>query len=146
MKELNSENFQAEVDSLKDQVFVIVFSSPTCGPCNSMKPVLEALDANNTDLEVLKVDTSVSPELAAHFGVRGVPTIHFCENRDILYSFTGATPLRDLQYVVNNIDDEYFREHGEFKKTEKKMDYLFIGSIGFIVILLALGILFLKGN
>jgi thioredoxin 1 len=119
MNKLNTENFE-EVVSKQKGLFVIKFSSPTCGPCKTMGPVFQALDDNNPEIDVYEVDTMESPEIASHFGVRGVPYVTYCEDREVIYSFTGITPLGNLQYVINNIDDPHFREFGEFKTQEVK--------------------------
>ncbi len=140
MNKLNVENFDV-VKNKEKGLFVIRFSSPTCGPCHTMTPVMEKLDENNPDLPVYEVDTMESPELAAHFGVRGVPYIVFCENREVLYSFTGVTPLGSLQFVIDNINDPYFRTHGHFKEPEKKKTWWFeitlalvLGALGFMIL------------
>lgn len=142
MKRLNTENFQDTVSAEKG-LFVIKFFSPTCGPCSTMKPVFEALENNNPDVPVYEVDTMESPELASHFGVRGVPFTAFCENREVLYEFTGVTPLGSLQYVVDNINDPHFRETGEFKKAEVKKTWGFEITVAVIVLILLSAIILL---
>ncbi|MCR9205385.1 MAG: thioredoxin family protein [Halobacteriovoraceae bacterium] len=141
MEKINTENFENVVNNEKG-LFVIKFSSPTCGPCKTMGPVFEALDQNNPEVNVYEVDTMESPEIASHFGVRGVPYVVYCEEREVLYDFTGVTPLGSLQYVINNINDPYFRETGEFKQPAQKKTYIFEGIVGFIV-LVFLGLFFL---
>lgn len=139
MQRMHVENFE-DIVSAEKGIFVIKFFSPTCGPCHTMTPVFKALDKNNPELNVYEVDTSASPELAAHFGVRGVPFVTFCENREVLYEFVGVRPLADLQYVVDNINDPYFREHGQFKPAqEQQKSWWFEITIGvsIVVILLA---------
>ena len=140
MKRINSSNFEDVVSNEKG-LFVIKFFSPTCGPCNTMNPVFNALNENNPEVNVYEIDTMESPELAAHFGVRGVPYVTYCENREVLYSFTGVTPLVDLQYVIDNINDAYFRTHGEFRKKEVPKSRVFEVSI--ILIVLAFIMLFI---
>ncbi len=133
MERLNTENFEQIINNEKS-LFVIKFFSPTCGPCSTMNPVFEALEQNNNDLNVYEIDTVESPELASHFGVRGVPYVTYCEDREVIYSFTGVTPLGNLQYVIDNIDDPYFREHGSFQTNQAKDSR----SFGIIVILLVI--------
>ncbi len=134
MKLLTSENFE-EVASSEPGLFVIKFFSDTCGPCKTMDPVIKLLEEKNPNINFYKVDTIASPDLAEHFGIRGVPTIICCENREVLYQFVGLTPLVDLQYVVDNINDHHFRETGNFKLPEKKPDWIFVGVIFLIVII-----------
>lgn len=134
MERINVDNFE-DVASREKGLFIIKFFSPTCGPCAAMTPVFEALDKNNPNVNVYEIDTMESPELAAHFGVRGVPYVTYCESREVLYSFTGTTPLADLQYVVDNINDAYFRTHGKFKTEEQGSSNHFM----LLVVLIVLG-------
>jgi thioredoxin 1 len=138
MKNLTAENFEQVVSSERG-LFVIQFYSDTCMPCKTMEPVIEALNEKNPSVNVYRVNTMADPELAQHFGVMGVPNIVFCEDREVLYRFTGVTPLADMQYVIENKDDPHFRQTGEFKTAEKKPDLIFAGVIvGLILIFLTL--------
>jgi len=119
MNKLNSENFESTMNTQKGP-FLIKFGSTSCGPCNTMAPVLEKLGFENPTFPIFEVDTNESPEIATHFGIKSVPTLHFCEEREIFFSTVGITPYRDLQFVINNTNDPYMREHGEFKAEEKK--------------------------
>ncbi|MEC7276706.1 MAG: thioredoxin family protein [Bdellovibrionota bacterium] len=142
MECLTVENFEQVVNQEKG-LFIIKFSSPTCGPCKSMAPVLKKLEQNNSGVNFYEIDTMQSPELAAHFNVRGVPYIAFCENREVIYDFTGLTPIGSLQYVINNINDAYFREYGEFKTEEKAKNYWFELTLAFIVLIFILALFLL---
>lgn len=143
LKKLNTDNFESVVNNEKG-LFVIKFFSPTCGPCKTMSPVFEKLSQDNEDVGFYEVDTMESPELAAHFNVRGVPYMVYCENREVLYEFTGLTPLGNLQYVINNINDPYFREHGHFKQGEdQKKSWAFEITIAVILFVIVLAIVFL---
>ncbi len=142
MLKLNTENFEEVVNKEKG-LFIIKFYSPTCGPCKTMTPVFEALATNNTNINVYEVDTMESPELASHFGVRGVPYVTYCEEREVIYSFTGVTPLGNLQYVIDNVDDAYFREHGSFETSEPDKNSYFGLMILLLIILLVSLIAFL---
>jgi thioredoxin 1 len=134
VKELTSENFE-EVANSEKGLFIIKFFSDTCGPCKTLDPVFNLLEEKNPIINFYKVNTGLSPELAEHFEVRGVPTVVYCENREILYRFVGLTPLVDFQYVIDNINDPYFRETGNFKLPEKKKDWIYIGVIILITII-----------
>ncbi|GAB4016570.1 MAG: hypothetical protein Fur0010_16440 [Bdellovibrio sp.] len=138
MLRLNSENFEQTMNNEKG-LFVIKFFSPTCGPCHTMTPVFKALDDQNPNVNVYEVDTQESPELAAHFGVRGVPYVVFCEDREVLYEFTGVTPLASLQHVINNINDPHFRETGELKVVESKKSWTFEIALAVIILVYIIG-------
>lgn len=137
---MHGNNFE-ELVAKEQGLFVIKFYSPTCGPCHTMTPVFKALDEANPQINVYEVDTSESPELAAHFGVRGVPYVTFCENREVLYHFVGVRPLADLQFVIDNIDDPHFREHGEFQQSAAEKSRWFEITIGISVLIIVLAFL-----
>lgn len=142
MKRINVENFDQIANGEKG-LFIIKFFSPTCGPCNTMTPVFNALNENNPEVNVYEIDAMESPELAAHFGVRGVPYVTYCENREVLYSFTGVTPLADLQFVIDNINDAYFRTHGEFRKNDAPKSRAFEISVILIIVIFIMLFIFL---
>ena len=142
MKDLTSENFE-EVANSEKGLFIIKFFSDTCGPCKTLDPVFNLLEEKNPNINFYKVNTGLSPELAEHFEVRGVPTVIYCENREILYRFVGLTPLVDFQYVIDNINDPHFRETGNFILPEKKKDWIFIGIIA-VLIIIFLSLFFIK--
>lgn len=136
MKKINSENFDTIVNTSKGP-YLLKFGSPTCGPCQMMKPVLEKLTQENPNFPVYEIDTHESPELAQHFNIRSVPAMFFCEQREVIMELKGLTPYRDLQYTIDNINDPHLRQFGEFK-IEKKKDYFIPSLIVGIVLFMAL--------
>jgi thioredoxin 1 len=138
INKLNADSFDTTVNTTSGP-YLLKFGSTTCGPCQMMIPVLEKLSQTNPEFPIYDIDTNESPELASHFNIRSVPTMHFCEGRDIIMTLNGLTPFRDLEYIIENIDDPHLREYGEFKKVEKK-DYfipaLVVGIILFILLLI----------
>ena len=139
---VTSEIFDQHISTLQGP-YLIKFGSNSCGPCNTMKPVLNKLAQENDNFPILEIDTNESPELASMFGIRSVPTMHFCEGREIIYSLQGVTPYRDLQFIIDNINDEYFRLTGQFKVEETKKNHNFTILVIVIISLFILGMIFL---
>ncbi|HLE11818.1 MAG: hypothetical protein A2504_15030 [Bdellovibrionales bacterium RIFOXYD12_FULL_39_22] len=137
LKQLTSENLDRVARDEKG-IYLIKFTSTTCAPCRTMAPVVESFKQHNPQIGVYEVDTGASPELAAHFQIRGVPTILFCRGREILYSFSGVRSEADLHYMATHMDDPYFKEHGEFEVKPAKQSWWFAGSIIGIVIFFVL--------
>jgi thioredoxin 1 len=143
MSKILTPDILENIEFIEKSPYIIKFSSPTCAPCNSMKPVMEAFRKEKPDFIIYEVDTQESPEIASYFNIRSVPTIHICEKRDILYSFHGLTPLRDLLYVVNNLNDKTFIETGSFSVEKKTKSYFYEFIIGFLVLTFVLLFVFL---
>ena len=55
---------------------MVYFSAPTCNVCHALKPkLLEAIEGNFQEFQIVSVDISVEPEVAAHFNVFAIPTL-----------------------------------------------------------------------
>lgn len=66
-----------------------IFTSETCNPCKTFKPVLmEAAKA--AGMECVEVDININPTETAQRCVRGVPTTMLIENGVVLRRFTGS--------------------------------------------------------
>jgi len=66
----------ADLDETVGQYDVVLadFYADWCGPCKMLEPVVEDLAAE-TDAVVAKVDVDANQQLAAQYGVQGVPTL-----------------------------------------------------------------------
>jgi thiol-disulfide isomerase/thioredoxin len=70
------------------------FTSATCGPCRTMAPVVAGLV--QAGFPVRKVDVEAQRELAARFGVRGVPCFVMVVDGQESGRITGATTRESL--------------------------------------------------
>ncbi len=92
--DVDSSNFQGIVIEGSRQVPVVVdFWAEWCGPCKMLKPVLEKLAAEYGGQFILaKVDSDKNQELAARYGVRGIPNVKAFVGGEIVDEFSGALP------------------------------------------------------
>jgi thioredoxin 1 len=74
MEKLDDLTFDARIAAATLPVLVD-FTAAWCGPCRAQAPILEKLAAVNPEVLVVSVDVDESPELAARFGIRGMPTL-----------------------------------------------------------------------
>ena len=70
---LNALNFDETVRSANGPLLVD-FTATWCGPCKTQATILDKV-AEQGDFVVAKVDVDDSPDLAARFAVRGMPTL-----------------------------------------------------------------------
>lgn len=101
VKELNNNNFEAEV--LKAQGKVLVdFSATWCGPCKMLAPIVDAYaEAHAGELVVGKVDIDESMALAQTYQVMSVPTLILFENGTPVRQSIGLIPQAVLEEFVN---------------------------------------------
>lgn len=100
-KETTDASFEADV--LQNTKPVLVdFWAPWCGPCKAVAPILEEVAAANADkIDVVKLNTDENPQIAAKYGITGIPTLNVYINGEVVKSLVGALPkpklLRELE-------------------------------------------------
>jgi len=69
---------QEEVENLiqSELGVLLYFSTPTCNVCHALKPkISQEFEENFPKIKQVFIDSSLTPEIPAHFNVFSVPTI-----------------------------------------------------------------------
>ncbi len=91
--------------SFSDQRPAIVdFYADWCGPCRALGPVLEDVaNSYQGQIDVYKVNTEATPELAAMFGVRGIPAILFVPKTGEPVMSSGYMPRESFDRAIKDV-------------------------------------------
>jgi len=103
--DVGSADFQQAVIEASRRVPVLVdFWAPWCAPCKALGPVLEKLAAELDGGFILaKVNSDDNQELAARYGVRGIPNVKAFVNGELVDEFTGALPEAQLREFITRL-------------------------------------------
>ena len=101
--ELNGNNFQQEV--LESSIPVLIdLWAPWCMPCRMISPIVEELGNDNQGkLKVCKLNTDENQNIAARYGIQGIPTLLFFKDGQEVDRIVGVTPKPIIQQKLDAI-------------------------------------------
>lgn len=84
-----------------DRLMVVKYVSPHCGPCRTLKPILDkVVDEYDGKIHFVEVDIEAEPEIAENAMVTGTPTVQFFRNQEILDQTRGVKQKSEFRQLI----------------------------------------------
>lgn len=84
-----------------DRLIVVKYASPQCGPCHTLKPILnKVIDEFDGKLHYVEIDIEQDPDIAEAAGVVGTPTIQFFKDKDKVTELKGVKQKSQYRQTI----------------------------------------------
>ncbi|NEP01611.1 MAG: thioredoxin-disulfide reductase [Symploca sp. SIO2E9] len=84
-----------------DRLIMVKYVSPTCGPCRTLKPILnKVVDEFEGKIHFVEVDIEADPEIAQNAMVTGTPTVQLFKDKEILTQLKGLKQKSEYRQTI----------------------------------------------
>jgi thioredoxin 1 len=103
VQNVNTESWDKEV--LQSSKLVMVdFWATWCAPCRIIAPTVEELAKEYEGrAKFVKVNTDENSDLASRYNIRGIPTLMFIKNGQVIDQIVGAVPKSQLKAKLDSL-------------------------------------------
>ena len=101
--DLTTKNFNETLDN--NEIVIIDFWAPWCGPCLQFAPIFEKVAENNPDIVFAKVNTEEQQAIATQYGIFSIPTIMASRDGIILLNKAGTLPEEAFDKLIAQIKE-----------------------------------------
>ena len=101
--ELNEQTLEKTI--VENDIVIIDFWAPWCGPCKNFAPIYEEVSEKYPDVVFAKVNTEDEQAIAAHFQIRSIPTLMVFREQIVLFSEAGMLPGSALEQLVKQVKE-----------------------------------------
>ena len=85
-----------------DRLLMVKYVSPTCGPCKTLKPILDkVVDEYEGQIHFIEIDIVEDPEIAKMGQVTGTPIVQFFRDRELVEELKGIKQKSEYRDCID---------------------------------------------
>ncbi|WP_019023776.1 MULTISPECIES: thioredoxin [unclassified Thioalkalivibrio] len=101
VQELTQDTFESTITG--NNIVILDFWAPWCGPCQQFAPTFEAASEQHADVVFAKVNTDEEQGIAGAFQIRSIPTLMIFREQIIVFSQPGVLSAGQLDEVLGKV-------------------------------------------
>lgn len=100
------------IDASRDQLVLVDFWAPWCGPCKQLAPVIEKVVSEaNGRVKLVKLDIDKHPAIPGQLGIQSIPAVVAFKDGRPVDGFMGAVPESQIRAFIEKnagpaVDDQ----------------------------------------
>ena len=93
---MTGETFEQTVTG--NDIVLVDFWAAWCGPCRMVSPILDEIQAENSDkITILKLNVDENPDLAMKYQITSIPAMKVFQGGEVKTTIIGAKPKFALE-------------------------------------------------
>ena len=102
VKNLRDDSFDEELKN--NELVVVQFWAPWCGPCMMLKPVVEEVAKEYSDkMSFTKMNVDDNQEIPMKYSIRSIPSLVFFKNGELVDKSVGSLSKKALIDKIDKI-------------------------------------------